>query len=194
MNIPSSFQGKKDLCNHPITLLREPMDDSVRPSNTSRSLVRKRSKSLETPTQPLRHAHRYEERYICPFCNMGIGRIKRKYTDHPATPVYTGDFQMIRYFDTHIIERHSALFLRDNSTELICDFCPCDTVKNHHPTCSATFTHLQPLLEHLRSFHARAPENLKRFWHRCAPISMTNYTSKSVQETAIALFSDSNPL
>jgi hypothetical protein len=169
------------------------MDDSVRSSNTSHLLARKESETLETPSRSLRDTHEHQERYICPFCNMGIGRIKRRYTNHPATPKYTGDFQMIKYFDTHIIERHSALFLRDNSTELICDFCPCDAVKNHHPTCSATFTHLQPLLEHLRSCHARAPEHLKRFWHRCAPISITSYTSASVQETAIALFSDSNP-
>jgi hypothetical protein len=169
------------------------MDDSVRSSNTSHLLARKESETLETPSRSLRDAHEHQERYICPFCNMGIGRIKRRYTNHPATPKYTADFQMIKYFDTHIIERHSALFLRDNSTELICDFCPCDAVKNQHPTCSATFTHLQPLLEHLRSAHARDPEHLKRFWHRCAPISITSYTSTSVQETAIALFSDSNP-
>lgn len=123
---------------------------------------------------------------------MGIGHIKRQYANHPATPKYIGDFQMVKYFDRHIIERHLAFFFRDNSTELICNFCPCDTVKKH-PTCSATFIELQPLLEHLRFFHARAPENCTHFQHQCAPNSIMSYTSASVRERAILLFPDSNP-
>lgn len=124
---------------------------------------------------------------------MGIGRIKRKYNNNPATPKYTKDFQLISYFDKHITEQHARLFLRPNSIEYVCDLCPCDTITNGSPTCSATFTHWKPLLEHLRSSHAQAPEELVRYLHRCAPVSIEAYTSTSVRETAISLFTTPKP-
>ena len=62
-----------------------------------------------------------------------------------------------------------------------------------NPTCSATFTHWKPLLEHLRSSHAQAPEDLIRYLHYCAPVSIEAYTSTSVRETAISLLTNSKP-
>ena len=124
---------------------------------------------------------------------MGIGHIKRKYSNNPATPKYTKDFQLISYFDKHITEQHARLFLRPNSTEYVCDLCPCDTITSGSPTCSATFTHWKPLLEHLRGSHAQTPEDLIRYLHHCPPVSIEAYTSISVREMAILRFPESNP-
>lgn len=193
MNIPSFLQKETGLCHHLIILRHTSMDDPTQSPNISHSLASTGSEYLEPATRPLRHAHEYQERYICPLCNMGIGHMKRKYNNNPATPKYTKDFQLISYFDKHLTEQHARLFLRPNSTDYICDLCPCDAITSGSPTCSATFTHWKPLLEHLRSSHAQAPEDLIRYLHYCAPVSIEAYTSTSVRETAISLFANSKP-
>lgn len=153
--------------------------------------------SLPQPT----HVPVSPSRYVCPFCNMGIGHTKRAYqkssskwnaksTTCAVAPIATKsdwEWKRITAFNDHVVKRHARLFQRANSNEFYCGFCPCDNITYESSTCSATFPRFQDLLEHLRSRHAQTTDVLTNCQHRCAPISDQSYLLPAVRDAAARL-------